>query len=662
MNLARLLGMAMVFLSLAGYPFSQAIDAQMNDATTETLHFNTVLKPFWEHTMALEQFYIDAERRTDLDQAASKLITVLSQKGYRLKSVPTKKSIHYAKDIPVGECQAQCHLTSDDGLLTLDVIVFADEASAQSFSKLRGPRSTNGSSAPGRIAWLMCNGPNEKGELIALVRAGEMWLYLDRILPFSVTTGDAINQENLRVLKTEVNSFNEVANLVFMHLVASDDWVWMPQAGEHSLSVAERVGNFMYLWSEVKYNFANFDLVSQLNWDRERNRYLPLIEKARSNDEYFLLLQKLLAQLHDGHTSLLWDISGAWPSIGIQCIEGKAIITDLEKNDELTKADLKTGMEITKVDGLPVKDLLEMDRYPFICSSTPQYRDLVAYRELLKGPIDSKVVVSIRDINGREREVSLTRSGNWRSINPSSSFTYRALTDDIAYVALNSFSGQNLVIQFDKVFNEKISKAKGLIIDVRMNNGGRSDIGYDIIGRLIDKPLKASVAKTQQYLPALRALGHEAQSWYKLGENEVDPRGANPYLGPVIVLTSPFTVSAAEDFLVPLKASKRATLVGEKTAGSTGMPLFVNVGGGVQARICSKRDTYPDGSDFVGVGVIPDLEVHPTQKDIADERDAVLEAGIQKLRELMTNDKTTTVSMSTIIMDAPKNPNMARLQ
>jgi len=243
------------------------------------------------------------------------------------------------------------------------------------------------------------------------------------------------------------------------------------------------------------------------------------------------------------------------------------------------------------------------------------------------------------------REVTLARSGHWGRANPPP-FAYRPQPADIVYIALNSCSSEDAVKQFDKIFEEKIRKAKGLIIDVRENNGGSTAIGYAIIGRLIDKPLKASVARTRQYLPALRAFGREAKSWHKLGENEVRPRGEHPYSGPVIVLTGPATVSAAEDFLVPLKASKRATLVGERTAGSTGMPMFVNVGGGVQARICTKRDTYPDGSDFVGIGVIPDIEVHPTQRDITNGKDRVLEEGLAVLKKQIAQNEKRARALS----------------
>ena len=171
----------------------------------------------------------------------------------------------------------------------------------------------------------------------------------------------------------------------------------------------------------------------------------------------------------------------------------------------------------------------------------------------------------------------------------------------------------------------------GLVLDLRENGGGSSRIGYRIIGRLIDKPLKSCRWKTRQYMPAFRAWGRE-ERWYEGTHGSVEPRGQEPFLGPVAVLIGAGTVSAAEDFLIPLHASGRATLVGERTAGTTGQFLTIRLPGGGSAYICTKYDTYPDGREFVGIGIIPDVEVHPTQKDIAAGRDVVLEKGLEVLK------------------------------
>ena len=107
----------------------------------------------------------------------------------------------------------------------------------------------------------------------------------------------------------------------------------------------------------------------------------------------------------------------------------------------------------------------------------------------------------------------------------------------------------------------------------------------------------------------------QGNNWYK-GEvytfynNAPEPR----LLMPVVVLAGNNTGSAAEDFLIMVKqlTERKIPVMGEPSFGSTGQPLPFKLPGGGSARICTKRDTYADGTDFVGIGVLPDIEVKPT--------------------------------------------------
>ena len=77
---------------------------------------------------------------------------------------------------------------------------------------------------------------------------------------------------------------------------------------------------------------------------------------------------------------------------------------------------------------------------------------------------------------------------------------------------------------------------------------------------------------------------------------------------------------------------QRGKIVGEATGGSTGQPLIVSLPGGLSARICTKRDTYADGREFVGVGVQPQVVVRPSVADYRAGRDTVLEAALTQMR------------------------------
>ncbi len=451
---------------------------------------------------------------------------------------------------------------------------------------------------------------------------------------------------------TEWNIDGDKVNIV---LVASAD------AGEIKkyqsrppLSVDDRVECFVRLWSEIKYNFAFFDQVPEVDWDKVLTEYLPKVRRNQTNYEFYRLMTRCVAQLHDGHTN--FNGGPAFPPefpqrppVMVQCVEDKAIIIGLADTEEIRKAGLKRGMEITHVDGRAVRKILEEDLYPYITASTLQARNMNAYPRLLEGPTDSVALVRIRDIKGKSRTVKLTRTqqGVKKAFLSERPWAGRGalkagkLSDGIFYVPLDSFGSNKVVDEFDRLFDQ-ISKARGLILDVRTNGGGNSAFADAICSYLTDKPLKNLHWKTRQYLPAFRAWGRK-EKWYEGEHDPVQPiKGKKPFLGPVVVLIGPRTFSAAEDFLIPLHTSGRATLVGTRTSGSTGQPLLVRLPGGASVRICTKRDTYPDGREFVGIGVIPDVEVKPTQADVAvgryaNDNDPVLDKGLEVLKAQLKN-------------------------
>jgi len=60
-------------------------------------------------------------------------------------------------------------------------------------------------------------------------------------------------------------------------------------------------------------------------------------------------------------------------------------------------------------------------------------------------------------------------------------------------------------------------------------------------------------------------------------------------------------------------------------------------------QICTANCCYPDGRDFVGIGVQPDIPVEPTINGIAEGHDEVLQAALDYIR---SDGKKDTVPQS----------------
>ncbi|KAB2956857.1 MAG: S41 family peptidase [Thermoanaerobaculia bacterium] len=210
-------------------------------------------------------------------------------------------------------------------------------------------------------------------------------------------------------------------------------------------------------------------------------------------------------------------------------------------------------------------------------------------------------------------------------------FERTQLGDGILRVDLRSFDSPAVVEAWMAHWDE-IAAAKGLILDLRDNGGGNSGHGYRILSTLVDRPSATTVWRTRLYRPAFRAWG-SAEGWHVAEAGSIEPDVGHRFAGPVAVLIGPRTYSAAEDFAVAFDLAERGPMIGEATGGSTGQPLMFALPGGGSARVCSKRDTYPDGREFVGVGVQPDRVVTTSVADVRAGRDPVLAAAMEAVRE-----------------------------
>lgn len=76
----------------------------------------------------------------------------------------------------------------------------------------------------------------------------------------------------------------------------------------------------------------------------------------------------------------------------------------------------------------------------------------------------------------------------------------------------------------------------------------------------------------------------------------------------------------------------RAGVVGDMTYGSSGRPFTIDLGDGIRAAVSTKREYFPDGSPFEGIGIAPDLRVVPTPEDRRTGRDPALARALELLR------------------------------
>jgi C-terminal processing protease CtpA/Prc len=100
------------------------------------------------------------------------------------------------------------------------------------------------------------------------------------------------------------------------------------------------------------------------------------------------------------------------------------------------------------------------------------------------------------------------------------------------------------------------------------------------------------------------------------------------FAGPVVVLVSPHTQSAAEHLVLTLQAANRVIVVGNPSAGANGNITGVLLPGAFGLTFTGLEVLQPDGSTFHGVGVLPDLTVPLSAAALANGTDPELDMAL----------------------------------
>lgn len=142
------------------------------------------------------------------------------------------------------------------------------------------------------------------------------------------------------------------------------------------------------------------------------------------------------------------------------------------------------------------------------------------------------------------------------------------IEDNILYIKIPSWSKPLVDLDKDliKICVDNTDKYKGIILDVRENKGGNSTYAYNFAGIFFKKDVKFGKALIKDVNDGLKELPY------------VLPANREIYLdNPIVVLISSECFSTNELFLAPFKISRRAVLIGEKTAGGSANPLSKEV-------------------------------------------------------------------------------------
>jgi len=413
------------------------------------------------------------------------------------------------------------------------------------------------------------------------------------------------------------------------------------------LSNEEKVFGLSQFWQEVNYSFIYFDKIDPTDWNNVYKEYIGKVQKTKNDYEYYRLLQKFCAYLKDGHTNIwlpkemrdnIYNTNFGAYRLFVTNVDGKAIITRVNKSK---KAEIPIGTEIISVNGIKTKKYIDDYVWPYISASTDYVRQDLAVSYMLEGYIGREYELELKLPNGSIESLTVTHARTIeKDVYPvfeDNEVVELKWYDDIAYLSLNSFNDWETSIKFNEKVPE-LQKAKALIVDLRNNGGGKERVGKVILHHLTnDTIFYGPKSQSRLYIPTLKAWNQERYYHdfpYRpdtLGIGDRNLLKTTRVVVPTAILIGHGTASAAEDFLIYADKQEHMIKIGQSTYGSTGMPLMFNLPNNGIARVCTKKDTYPDGREFVGVGIQPDIQVAKSLSDYIENKDPVLEKAIEYL-------------------------------
>lgn len=383
-------------------------------------------------------------------------------------------------------------------------------------------------------------------------------------------------------------------------------------------SLEERAFIASKIYSSVNTYFAHWQAVPGLDFDAEFKQYLDRALKAETRLDFDLATHELFATLRNSHTQFfdrgLYGGALPAPPVAARPVGGKWVVT------RSAVAGVRPGDEILAVDGQPLEDFFRRARKYIAASDERAARRALFFRPYV-WPERYRLTL------GGGREVAVER-GAAAAPAPTLETEGRWLKEgELAYVKIPGF-GEPRFEQKALEFVRRFSGAKTLIVDVRGNGGGSTP--QALTKALMGRPYRWWSEATPQTLAVLRyRREYHTNTMMTWGGETVEP-GEPVFRGRLILLADGGCGSACEDFVMPFKDNGRATVIGERTAGSTGQPFLHDFGNGMAFVVGSIRTFFPDGSPFEGVGIAPDIELPATPEDLRNGADPVLARAVEE--------------------------------
>ncbi len=370
-------------------------------------------------------------------------------------------------------------------------------------------------------------------------------------------------------------------------------------------------------WNMIEYFFPNRHLMDD-NWDKVLKTFIPKMIESDDELSYKLVILELIGKIQDTHANI-WQnhkvLTTFWGEntapIEVKMIENKVVVTRL-LGDSTNALKIEIGDVITDINGEKVEQLIEQKIKYCPASNRPtQLRDMM--KKLLKTN-ETNLDLTIEGKGTQKVQCSIIKSSSFRD---TTSPSHKLLADNIGYIYPGTLKGGEI-----NDIMKKFKDTKGLIIDMRCYPS--EFIVFSLGQYLMPQPTefvkfaKGSLEKSGdfEYRPPLK-VGNKNNDYYK---------------GKIAILINETTQSQAEYTTMAFRVAPKVTVIGSTTAGADGNVSNIILPGNIRTMISGIGIYYPDGRETQRIGIIPDIEMHPTIKGVKNKVDELLNKAIEMVK------------------------------
>jgi C-terminal processing protease CtpA/Prc len=384
----------------------------------------------------------------------------------------------------------------------------------------------------------------------------------------------------------------------------------------NTLTPSERTEIFEIVWRTVNDDYYDPSFHG-VDWRAVGERYRPRMEAAPNDQEFYAAFEVMLAELRDSHTSFSPPPPPGTPpdgqpgSVGLSLveIEGQTIVSEVEPDSSAARAGLRPGMILRTVNGHPVEELYALIRANFAGTSSERAFAVLQRRAILYGGFLAKPrTLGLSNFDNTTFEVTLEQTPVARK--PLPQVEARRLASGFGYIKFDGW-----MPPADERFNAELAKlpdTPGLVIDLRANGGGQTEVVLNIASNFFAAPT---------YTGGFRRRDGTLDRY-----STHAPAAARLYKQPIVILIDERSASASETFTIFMQESKRAYVMGRQSNGALLNTRIRKIKGGGTLRVSIRAYVSPQGRIPEGTGVVPDQTIPVTISDLRQGRDAALEA------------------------------------